>query len=64
MLCLLGFIVFSLVMTLRRRWLALWELLIHIAGTGLTIAIPRCFRVKYDHFADVVVVYHEADLGC
>jgi hypothetical protein len=41
-----GLLLRSFVITVRKRRLALWELMIYVAGAGISFAIPCCFRLR------------------
>jgi hypothetical protein len=58
-ICLIGFLLLSLAITLRKRRLTIWELMIYVAGAAVTMAIPCCFRERSDRYADVTILYWE-----
>jgi hypothetical protein len=60
-ICIFGVLLFSFAITVRKRRLAVWELMIYVAGAGITFAIPGCFRRRGHRYVDVSYMYFDTN---
>jgi hypothetical protein len=58
-ICAFGFLILRLVSTLRKRRLAIWELMAGVAITGVIMATLSCFRFKALRYGQSLVLYPE-----
>jgi hypothetical protein len=58
-ICSFGFLILCLASTLRKRQLTIRELMIHVAGAGVTVAILSCFRFKALRYGQSLFWYPE-----
>ncbi len=63
MFCFLGFSLLSLWKTLRKRRLTVRELLVYVAGAGVAMALPNCFCIQSESYADIVVMWCDSPWG-
>jgi hypothetical protein len=60
-ICVFGLLLFGFAITVRKRRLAIWELMIYVAGAGVTFAIPGCFRLRGHRYFHVTHMYFDAN---
>jgi hypothetical protein len=60
-ICVFGLLLLSFAITVRKRRLAIWELMIYVAGAGITFAIPGCFRMRVHRYIPVVHMYYDTN---
>ena len=48
-------------LALPERRLAIWELMLYVAGAGITFALPGCFRLKAHCYADMIYMDLDAN---
>jgi hypothetical protein len=60
-ICIFGLLLLSFAITVRKRRLAIWELMFYVAGAGITFAIPGCFRLRGYRYIHVVHIYYDTN---
>jgi hypothetical protein len=55
------FLLISLGKTLRRRWLTIEELVIYVAATGITLALPKSVYEVHYRWGDLIDDYYQVN---
>jgi hypothetical protein len=60
-ICTFGLLLFSFALTVRKRRLAILELMTYVAGAAITFAIPGCFRLRGHRYVRLTHMYFETN---